>query len=129
MDFNYIFYSLCLYTYQTWCNTKRIFPKLENLALSQKGFWWQNFCRNSLFMIPFVVMCFNWWSVCSSNTKKANKFSQHSRQLTENIPNCTYYPQSGISNPRLGILYPLGYCGFLSEVKQSQKSNPQSPIG
>ena len=48
--------------------------------------------------------------------------------LTENIPNLEYYPQLGISNPHLVIIYPIGDF-WVSRVKQSQITNPQSPIG
>ena len=55
------------------------------------------------------------------------------RELTENIPNWAYYPQLGISHPQLGIIYPIGDWGFLSQVEHSQRTNPQwdkiSPIG
>ena len=45
------------------------------------------------------------------------------RQLTENIPNLTYYPQLGILSPPLGIIYQILNWGFLSQVRQSQKTN------
>ena len=55
-------------------------------------------------------------------------FSVSIRQLTETIPNWAYYPQSGISNLLSGIIYPIGDLGFLSQIKQSQTTNPQYPI-
>ena len=55
--------------------------------------------------------------------------SRPNRELTENIPNCVYFPQLGISNNRLGIIYPIGDWGYMSLVKQSQRTNHQSPIG
>ena len=38
------------------------------------------------------------------------------KRLTENIPNRDYYPQLGILNHQLGIVYPIGDLGFLSQV-------------
>ena len=55
--------------------------------------------------------------------------SCNSCELTENIPNCAYYPQLGISNPELVILYQIGDWGSMSVVTQSQRTNHQSPIG
>ena len=51
------------------------------------------------------------------------------RELTENIPNWAYYPHLDISNPQLGIIYPIGDREYMSLVTQSQKTNHLSPIG
>ena len=42
------------------------------------------------------------------------------RELTDTIPNWAYHPQLGISNPQLGIIYPIGDWGYMSLVMQSQ---------
>ena len=34
-----------------------------------------------------------------------------------------------VSNPQFGITYPIREWGFLSQVNQIKKANPQSPIG
>ena len=60
--------------------------------------------------------------------KYTQNISQVTRRLIENIPIWAYYPQLGISNSQLGIIYPIGGWGFMSQVKQSQRTNPQSPI-
>ena len=53
------------------------------------------------------------------------RISKIIRELTENIPNWVYYPQLGISNPQLGIIYPIGDWGLTSQVRQNQRTNPQ----
>ena len=50
------------------------------------------------------------------------------RELTDYIPNWTYSSQLGISNPQLGIIYPIRDWGYMSLVMQSQRTNHQSPI-
>ena len=50
------------------------------------------------------------------------------RQLTENIPIWAYYPLLVILFLQLGIIYPIGDWRLLSQVKQSQRTNYQSPI-
>ena len=44
----------------------RLFMWLDRLALSQKGFWLLNFCKNCRFMKPFVICldCLFFW-LCS----------------------------------------------------------------
>ena len=58
-----------------------------------------------------------------------NEQEDHSRELTENIPNWAYYPQMRITNSQLGIIYPIGDWGYMSLVMQSQRTNQQPPIG
>ena len=56
-------------------------------------------------------------------------FVLFNRELTDTITNWAYYPQLGISNPQLVIIFPIGDLGYMSLVTQSQRANHQSPIG
>ena len=51
------------------------------------------------------------------------------RGITEQIPNWIYYPRLGILNFWLGIFDTFWDWGYLSQVSQSQRSNPQSSMG
>ena len=50
------------------------------------------------------------------------------RELTATITNWANYSQLGISNPQLGIIYPIGDWEYMSLVMKSQRKNHQSPI-
>ena len=53
----------------------RLFTRLENLALFQKGFWRLNFYNYCTFMISSVLVCCEYLFVCTSQENEAKQYS------------------------------------------------------
>ena len=64
----------------------------------------------------------------ASFTRECCNLNPVIRQITENIHNWAYYPQLGLTNIQLGIIYHIGDWAFLSQVEQSERTKLQSQI-
>ena len=67
-----------------------------------------------------MLSCYVLQNILPHNNKTLLKYEHMNgttRELSENIPNWEYYPQLGISNYQLGIIYLIGDWGYMSLVK------------